>query len=98
MQHGIEMAESGGKIAVSGMQENGRLVFRVKDNGRGMSSERRREVLARRDDNHFGLYNVHMRAVLNGDEDCGITLHSTEGKGTEVVLTLKHWEEAPRYD
>lgn len=98
IQHGIEMAESGGKIAVSGMQENGRLVFRVKDNGRGMSSERRREVLARRDDNHFGLYNVHMRAVLNGDEDCGITLHSTEGKGTEVVLTLKHWEEAPRYD
>ena len=59
---------------------------------------RQREVLARRDDNHFGLYNVHMRAVLNGDAGCGITLQSVEGKGTEAILTLKHLEEAPHYD
>ena len=61
-------------------------------------TKRQKEVLERHDDNHFGLYNVHMRAVLNGDEDCGITLHSTEGKGTEVILTLKRMEEAPHYD
>ena len=98
IQHGIEMAESGGRITITGAREDGHLVFRVKDNGHGMSEERRQEVLARRDDNHFGLYNVHMRAVLNGDETCGVALYSTEGKGTEVILTLKHWEEAPHYD
>ena len=51
-----------------------------------------------REDNHFGLYNVHMRASLNGDAHCGIDLQSREGEGTEVILTLKAWEEAPRYD
>ena len=98
IQHGIEMTESGGSIAITGAKEVDHLVFRVKDNGHGMSTERQREVLARRDDNHFGLYNVHMRAVLNGDAGCGITLQSVEGKGTEAILTLKHLEEAPHYD
>lgn len=98
IQHGIESTEGGGSITVTGRCADGYLVFSVKDNGQGMSPERQREVLARQDDNHFGLYNVHMRAVLNGDEACGITLHSAVGKGTEAVLTLKHWEEAPHYD
>ena len=71
---------------------------RVKDDGQGMSKARQQEVLARQDDNHFGLYNVHMRAMLNGDADCGIDLSSAEGKGTEVRLTLKYMEEAPHDD
>lgn len=98
IQHGIEKAESGGRIRIMGHRTDAYVVFCVKDNGQGMSPARQEEVLARRDDNHFGLYNVHMRAVLNGDEKCGVVLHSTEGKGTEVVLTLKHWEEVPHYD
>jgi hypothetical protein len=98
IQHGIEMAERGGHIAITGARVGDHLIFRVKDDGQGISEDRQREVLAQRNDNHFGLYNVHMRAVLNGDEACGITLHSTEGKGTEAILTLKHWEEAPHYD
>lgn len=95
IQHGIESVERGGHIAVTGRQDGSHVIFVVKDDGQGMSDERRREVLARKDDNHFGLYNVHMRAALNGDADCGIDLSSVEKKGTEVRLTLKYMKEAP---
>lgn len=98
IRHGLEGLERGGSIAIVGGRTGGYLVFRVADNGQGISPDRCREIMRHRDDNHFGLYNVHMRAALNGDAHCGIELHSEEGEGTEVVLTLKAWEEAPHYD
>jgi len=98
IRHGLEGLERGGSIAIVGGRTEGYLVFRVADNGQGISPERRREIMQHREDNHFGLYNVHMRASLNGDAHCGIDLQSREGEGTEVILTLKAWEEAPRYD
>lgn len=98
IQHGLEELECGGSIAIVGGRTECYLVFRVADNGQGISPDRCREIMRHRDDNHFGLYNVHMRAALNGDAHCGIELHSEEGEGTEVVLTLKAWEEAPHYD
>ena len=98
IQHGIEKTEGRGRIAITGQREEEHVIFCVKDNGHGIAPERQKEVLAHRDDNHFGLYNVHMRAVLNGDAGCGIILHSTEGKGTEAILTLKYRKEVPPYD
>ena len=98
IQHGLESVESGGSILIVGRRDGDYILLRVKDDGQGMSEARQQEVLARQDDNHFGLYNVHMRAMLNGDADCGIDLSSAEGKGTEVRLTLKYMEEAPRDD
>ena len=98
IRHGLEGLERGGSITIVGGRTGGYLVFRVADNGQGISPDRCREIMRHRDDNHFGLYNVHMRAALNGDAHCGIELHSEEGEGTEVVLTLKAWEEAPHYD
>ena len=98
IQHGLESVESGGRILIVGRRDGDHILLRVKDDGQGMSEARQQEVLARQDDNHFGLYNVHMRAMLNGDADCGIDLSSAEGKGTEVRLTLKYMEEAPRDD
>ena len=90
--------ETGGRILIVGRRDGDHILLRVKDDGQGMSEARQQEVLARQDDNHFGLYNVHMRAMLNGDADCGIDLSSAEGKGTEVRLMLKYMEEAPRDD
>lgn len=98
IQHGLESVESGGRILIVGRRDGDHILLRVKDDGQGMSEARQQEVLARQDDNHFGLYNVHMRAMLNGDAGCGIDLSSAEGKGTEVRLTLKYMEEAPRDD
>lgn len=98
IQHGLESVERGGSIIIVGRRDGNHILLRVKDDGQGMSEARQQEVLARQDDNHFGLYNVHMRAMLNGDAGCGIDLSSTEGKGTEVRLTLKYMEEAPHDD
>ena len=98
IQHGLESVESGGRILIVGRRDGDHILLRVKDDGQGMSEARQQEVLARQDDNHFGLYNVHMRAMLNGDAGCGIDLSSAEGKGTEVRLTLKYMEEAPHDD
>jgi two-component system sensor histidine kinase YesM len=71
------------------------IVFRVRDNGPGISPERMRELEAQlqtdeldRRDSGLGLKNVNARIRIMLGRDYGLQLHSRPGEGTEVELRI----------
>lgn len=71
------------------------VVFRIRDNGPGISTERMKEIdqLLRADllvkaESGFGLKNVHSRIVMMFGESYGLQLDSIEGLGTEIIVRI----------
>jgi two-component system, sensor histidine kinase YesM len=96
--HGIkDMGE--GLIKISAVLVGGMLVFKVYDNGVGMSQETINRIF----DKSFvattgsgvGVKNVHERICLHYGPEYGINIQSEEGAGTLVMLTLPCITEAP---
>lgn len=80
-------------IAITGKIVNEDLVFEVKDNGSGMTTEELAAVrkILREPENmtkHIGLYNVHRRLVLLYGEKYGLEINSIYGEGTFVKITI----------
>ena len=97
LYHGIKNKRGRGHIRVSGWKEEGRLVFRVWDDGKGMEPERldkvRRliageEEVDRSDPSGFGLFNVAQRLKLNYGSQYGISVDSQYGEWTEAVIVI----------
>jgi len=98
--HGMENKIGSGKISISAYQKDGYLIFTVTDDGCGMSEE---QLSAVRNLNSEGMYriglsNIERRAKMYGDESCGLTINSTEGVGTTIILRLKEITEGEVYD
>jgi len=94
--HGVELNNTGGHITVSAKKEGEFLVLSVKDNGKGIPSDKQ-ECLRGSLKNistkiytskHFGLINIQGRIRLIYGNNCGIKFSSQEGIGTEVKLYL----------
>ncbi len=96
LYHGIKNRRGMGRICVTGMEENGSLIFYVRDNGIGMKTETLQRVRCMADgdgkeqdsDAGFGLFNVAQRIRLNCGEEYGLTLSSEYGKGTEIRVVM----------
>lgn len=97
LYHGIKNKRGRGHIRVSGWKKEGRLVFRVWDDGKGMEPERldkvRRliageEEVDRSDPSGFGLFNVAQRLKLNYGSQYGISVDSQYGEWTEAVIVI----------
>lgn len=94
LYHGIKNRRALGKITVKGEDEGDTMVLTVTDDGIGMSSDRLLEVRKALSGDEpgsgaiYGLYNVNERIRLSYGENYGITIESTEGKGTEVLIRL----------
>jgi two-component system sensor histidine kinase YesM len=78
--------------ARTGMDE---IVFRIRDNGPGISPERMAEIteLLRADplakvNSGFGLKNVHARIAMMFGDQYGLQLDTIEGLGTEIILRI----------
>lgn len=93
--HGFKKKADNCIIEVSIEKKERYLILTVKDNGDGMSEEEVENALEFRQENthHIGLSNVQRRARLYGDEKCGLTIRSSAGAGTTVVLILKQMGE-----
>lgn len=87
--HGLDHRELPGRaiLSVSCYQENGDIVFKIMDNGCGMSDEECRQILTK-DSHGYGVKNVHQRIQLYYGMEYGLTFHSTKGMGTYVLLRI----------
>lgn len=96
LYHGIKIKRGGGTISVSGREENGYLIFSVKDTGCGMTPKQLEELNERiKKENPsvseggggFGLVNVNMRIRLYYNEPEGLKITSGPD-GTEVCFRV----------
>lgn len=95
--HALETRLEVTRIELSA-QRTGEKSFavRIRDNGPGIPQEKIAELRRRLDDGkaegqHIGLTNVHRRIChVFGDGEFGLTLNSTEGEGTEVLIRLPY--------
>lgn len=102
LYHGIKYKRAKGRIVVTGALEEGRLHFKVEDNGVGMEPEElsslQSEILKPCKDTGkgFGLANVNERIRMNFGAEYGMTIRSEAGMGTcvEIVIPAVPYEEA----
>ena len=99
--HGISDMESQGRISLSAFSRYGCAVISIKDNGKGMSGEKIREILSGgmveetdtggRHEGHtngIGLNNIINRLKIFYSQDNILEIRSEPGRGTEVVLHI----------
>ena len=89
--HGIEPKEGKGTITVRGDVERGDLFLTVRDDGVGFDTRIFNPIAdycEHRQDDRIGLLNVHKRIVRRFGETYGISLHSSLGEFTEVMIRI----------
>ena len=93
--HGLRGLESHRSIEVYGRVENGLVVIRIRDDGRGMERERLEEIrhcLTQTDvqQEFTGIYNPHRRIVLTFGSEYGASIESEPDRGTEITLRFPY--------
>ncbi|MDO4343380.1 MAG: histidine kinase [Eubacteriales bacterium] len=97
LYHGIKNKRGKGHIRVTGQLEGGRLVFKVSDDGMGMTPERLAQVRKAMnkgdedisgDPSGFGLFNVVQRIKLNYGAEYGLWITSVYQEGTEIQVEI----------
>lgn len=87
--HGIENLEGRhGHLKIACYQQNENICFSVEDNGIGIAADEIPKLLEKNTVG-YGIKNVHDRAKLLCGEEYGLTIESTVGSSTKVVLMLK---------
>ena len=91
LYHGIKNRRGRGTITITGAEEDGMILLRVRDNGAGMSPEQLAQLQSGVYEEHhsgLGLKNVHQRIRLYCGEPYGLSFESEPGVGTTVTVRL----------
>lgn len=96
LYHGIKNKRGLGHILVTGKKCRDRLVFTVRDDGKGMDPERldyvkkliNGEIQDKDMPNGFGLANVNQRLKLNYGAEYGLLMSSEDGEWTEISAII----------
>lgn len=104
--HGLENKRGKGTIAITGLLEKNRMVFKISDDGIGMSPEQAKELrelllqppefvaVGRRQKLSIGIKNVHSRIVLYYGEQYGLSFRTELNKGIQITLAIPaNWEK-----
>lgn len=92
--HGFsELEEELGMITVAAAMEDGFLRLSIRDNGKGMTEEEIRSLLAgeengREDYLSIGVTNVNTRLVLNYGQESRLKITSEKGVYTETIIRI----------
>lgn len=92
INHGLRNSRGEKKVCVRAYREADNLMIVVEDNGVGISADRLEELRKnyRGQENSIGLFNINARMRMLYGDAYGVTIESTEGKGTRVLLTIPH--------
>ncbi|WP_274362801.1 sensor histidine kinase [Paenibacillus thermotolerans] len=90
--HGIKKKDEPGSILISGELREGRLIFRITDDGAGVPPDRLKEVQAALSGEDtgtiYGIKNVNERIRLRFGLQYGVSIDSVYGLYTTVTITL----------
>ncbi|CAM3533706.1 MULTISPECIES: sensor histidine kinase [Saccharibacillus] len=104
--HGIRSRDEDNRIVIFAHREERDIAVRVRDNGRGIPTEKMAELQAgllrsgeeREGEGGFGLRSVHERLRLLYGPEYGIAVHSAgDGQGTSVEIRYPDSEEGERH-
>lgn len=95
--HGIEPLEGIGMIKIYGKQEKQKVIFEIRDNGVGISSDKLKEISQLNIDSSgrghttgLGLAHVHQRLKHYFGADYGLDIDSGEDEGTLVRVNFTY--------
>ncbi|MDE6052479.1 MAG: histidine kinase, partial [Lachnospiraceae bacterium] len=88
--HGLDHRELPDRaiLSISCYQESENIIFKIMDNGCGMSDDECESILTK-DSKGYGVKNVHQRIQLYYGAEYGLAFHSTKSMGTCAVLKIK---------
>ncbi|NPV70585.1 MAG: sensor histidine kinase [Firmicutes bacterium] len=93
IKHGLDGRNSGGTVAVTAARVDGHVVVSIRDDGVGMTPDRRDSLLVgppcHSDSGAgIGLRNVNDRLKSMFGESCGLKVESQPGRGTTISLMI----------
>ncbi len=94
--HGVNQMPDEGEIKIKIYQSNDEVIFRIEDNGIGMTEEQCREILQKEpgDRTGIGIKNVNDRIKIYFGEFYGISIESELDEGTCVTIRMPKIKEA----
>ena len=92
IEHGLNDAQSGGRIDIKAYIDGEFIILEVTDNGYGISSEKLKEIEKSFQDKNIhrgvGLQNVYQRIKIYYGEKGDIKIHSIEDEGTTISILI----------
>ena len=96
LYHGIKNKRGKGMIRITGKKDGENIIFKVHDNGKGMTEEKlfelRSNMRKKKLDNNvnsFGVINVNQRLRHYYGKEYGLSYVSRQDEGTEVTVLVK---------
>ncbi|UYZ21782.1 sensor histidine kinase [Mesobacillus jeotgali] len=86
--HGFDKIEDKGMLEIKVGQEDGRLIFVIKDNGIGIPDELLDDSHSIQKLNSIGISNIQKRIELNFGKEYGLFLSSEKNQGTVAKIVL----------
>lgn len=86
--HGLRENESKGLLSITATHDDSSIFIKVSDNGVGMDEQTVSRILSYEKQGSFGLKNSNDRIRLYFGSEYGISISSSPGEGTDVIIHI----------